>query len=225
VAATESRIPSAPPREAFTEPDELEAYDRTIERLLAFYLGDPADYKPGGYYGALLNSPLLADAISELALLCRSAGNREGSHSHADREWIDQVLSKDWGYYGVLGMHTADALGVGVRLEAIEALWDDREEDLNEDEQLLTRYIRQVHTGTVDDATFAQMEERLGRRGLVEYTMFICHLQRVLRLFQAFGVPSPTREQLREMIAEFRAGTREIPDYETAQRAGVRSKR
>jgi hypothetical protein len=218
-------LPAAPGRDEFTDPEELEAFDRAYDRLLTFYLGDPADFKPGGYYGALLNSPLLADAISQLALLARSAGNREGSHSHADREWVDQVLSKDWGYYGVLGMHTADALGVGVRLEAIEALWEDREDDLNDDEKLLTAYIRQVATGTVDDETWGRMEERLGRRGLIEYTMFVCHLQRVLRLFQAFGVPSPAREQILEMNREFREGKREIPAYETAQRAGVRSER
>lgn len=222
--ATSQRLPPAPGRDEF-DGIELEAYDRSIERLLTFYLGDRESYKPGGYYGALLNSPLLADAISELALHARSAGNREGTYSHAYREWVDQVLSKHWGYYGVLGMHTADALGVGVRLEAIEALWDDREDDLSEDEQLLTRYVRQVADGTVDDGTFNAMLERLGRRGVVEYTLFICHLQRVLRLFQAFGITSPTRSQIDEMNREFRDGTRPIPAYETAQRAGERSER
>jgi hypothetical protein len=224
LADTSSRLPVSPERHAFAGA-ELEAFDRTFDRLVAFYLGDPKDYKPTGYYGALLHSPIVAEAISELALLARSAGNRAGSHSHADREWVDQVLSKLWGYYGVLGIHTADALAVGVRLEAIEALWEEREADLTEDEQLLTRYIRRVATGTVDDETWSAMDDRLGQRGLVEYTMFICHLQRVLRLFQAFGVPSPTLAELQELHREFRAGTRAIPAYETAQRAGTGSTR
>jgi hypothetical protein len=219
-----ARTPRPPARDAFSG-DEQAAYDRTWQRLLTFYLGDPADYQPTGYYGALLNSPLLADAISELALLCRSAGNRPDTHSHADREWVDQVLSKLWGYYGVLGVHTADAIAVGVRIDAIEALWDDREEELTADEQLLTRYVRQVATGTVDDATFAEMDQRLGERGLIEYTMFICHLQRVLRLFQAFGIPSPSLAEIRQMNRELREGRRPILDFETAQRAGARSER
>jgi hypothetical protein len=219
-----ARTPPAPTRDAFSG-DEQAAYDRTWQRLLTFYLGEPADYQPTGYYGALLNSPLLADAISELALLCRSAGNRPDTHSHADREWVDQVLSKLWGYYGVLGMHTADAIAVGVRIEAIEALWEDREEDLSADEQLLARYVRQVATGTVDDATFAEMSQRLGERGLIEYTMFICHLQRVLRLFQAFGIPSPSLAEIQKMNRELRDGERPVPSYETAQRAGARSER
>jgi hypothetical protein len=220
LANVTSRTPAAPGREQFSG-EEQEAYDRSVKRLLTFYLGDPADYKPNGYYGALLNSPLLSDAISELALLCRSAGNRPDSHSHADREWVDQVLSKEWGYYGVLGIHTADAVGVGVRLEAIEALWEEREEDLSDDEQLLTRYVRQVASGTVDDPTWESMTERLGDRGLIEYTMFICHLQRVLRLFQAFGIPSPKLDEIKRMNRELREGTRTIPDYATAQRSGA----
>jgi hypothetical protein len=224
MGSTQTRLPAPPARETF-EGEELEAYDRTVRRLLTFYQGDPADFEPTGYYGALLNSPLLADANSDLALLARSAGNREGTHSHADREWVDQVLSKQCGYHGVLGMHTADALGVGVRLEAIEALWDEHEEDLTDDERLLAAYVRQVVTGTVDDDTWNAMDARLGRRGLVEYTLFICHLQRVLNLFQAFGIPSPTLEQVREMNREFRDGTRATPDYETAQRANARSDR
>jgi hypothetical protein len=221
LANAQTRLPAPPERSEFSDPEELEAFDRTVERLKMFYLGDPETFKPGGYYGALLNSPLLSDAISELALLARSAGNRPNTHSHADREWVDQVLSKMWGYYGVLGMHTADALGVGVRLEAIEALWEEREDDLSDDEKLLTAYIRQVATGTTDNETFALMLDRLGKRGLVEYTMFICHLQRVLRLFQTFGIPSPTLEQIHQMNREFRDGTREVPAYDTAQRAGT----
>jgi hypothetical protein len=57
------------------------------------------------------------------------------------------------------------------------------------------------------------MERRLGERGTVEYTMFISHLIRTIRLHQAFGVPDPTDAEIDELLADFREGRRELPDF------------
>ena len=131
------------------------------------------------------------------------------------------MLSHKWGYYGVLPIHTPDAIGVGVRPEAIQALWEGREEDLTDREQLLTKYIRAVIDGTVDDETWNALQADIGTRGLIELSMFICHLGRVLRTFQAFGIPEPTLEEVRTMNREFADGTRKAPDYAEAQRVGA----
>jgi hypothetical protein len=120
--------------------------------------------------------------------LLRGAGYHEGSYSHADREWVDQVLSYHWSYFGVLRVHTPDAVAVGVRLEAIEALHEGREQDLTDDERLLAHYIRQVADGAVTDETESQILDRLGPRGLGAYILFICHLLRVLRSFQTWKI-------------------------------------
>ena len=91
-----------------------------------------------------------------------------------------------------------------------------------EDEQLLTRFIRQVATGTVDDETWNRMLGRLGKRGLVEYVAFIGHLIVVLRMFQALDVPSKlnSREDMMALLKGIRDGSVAIPDKITAVRVG-----
>jgi hypothetical protein len=60
------------------------------------------------------------------------------------------------------------------------------------------------------------MEQRLGKRGAIEYTYFIAYLQMVIRLHMAFGAPSPTREEVDEILEGFKAGTRDVrPDWKS----------
>jgi hypothetical protein len=33
-----------------------------------------------------------------------------------------------------------------------------------------------------------------------------------IRLFQAFGMPNPSEDEIESMLADFKAGTRELPD-------------
>jgi hypothetical protein len=181
--------PVTPPdREQIAEA-ELAAHDSVRERFRAMG-GEGGGYADSGaYWSALLNSPPFAAAIAQMGSLVRNAGERPGTYSHADREFVDMVLSFDWDYRGLLGIHIPDAVALGVRIEAIEALRAGREEQLTDDERLLADYIRRVLNGTVTDAAYEQMEARLGKRGTVEYTFFISFLQFVGRLWQAFGVP------------------------------------
>src|SRR6201999_2629367 len=94
----------------------------------------------------------------------------------------------------------------------IEALRDGREEDLREDEQLLTKFIRQIVNGTVDDETWDRMEARLGLRGVVEYAYFIAFLIMTIRLHQAIGVPELSPEEVNGLIDAFKSGSRKAPD-------------
>jgi hypothetical protein len=199
------RPPQAPPRDQFPE-DELEDYDFVVGRSASKFGGLPP------YHGAILTSPPFGAALNRLGRVARTAGDREGTYSHADREFVDQVLSADWKTNVVLGIHIPDAIAVGVRLEAIEALRSGDEERLNDDEQFLAAYIREVVTGNVTDDSYAALEERLGSRGAVEYTIFIAFLQMTIRLFQALGMPEPTDEEVDAMIDELRSGARAVPD-------------
>jgi alkylhydroperoxidase family enzyme len=217
-----TRLPEPPSREQFTEPDEVAAYDEFVALRARQYDADPSTFKVQGYYGALANAPRYARSQLSAAFALRSVGNREGSYSHVDREWVDQVLSQTLGCYKVLAQHTRDAVGVGVRLDAIEALWDGRDEDLTDRERLLTNYIRQVATGNVDDSTWSAVLDELGLRGLVEYTTFIGHLMVVLRMHQAFDVPSAlnSRDDVLLLITDIRKGLVEVPDAVKAVRVG-----
>jgi hypothetical protein len=213
-----SRPPAQPKRDQVPD-DEREAYDAVIarmRRMAGLPEAPPEEHMPvGTYFGALLNSPAMCQIVAQMGTFVRTAGNREGTYSHADREFVDQVLSADWKTNVVQGVHIADAIGVGVRLEAIEALRYHHEEDLNDDEQLLAKYIRQVVSGQVDDETHDAMERRLGTRGLVEYTGFILWLQWTMRMMQALGTEDPSDEEIDKVLDELRTGTDRGQDFAT----------
>jgi hypothetical protein len=208
------RPPRQPTRDQVPEEDR-ELYDTVVRRFAPDApAGEP--FELGGYFGTLLNSPPFARPIVELGRLVRLRGHTPGSYSHADREWVDQVLCVDWKTNVVMPGHLTDAVAVGVRLEAIEALREGREEDLTEDERFLTAYIRQCATGTVTDESWERMVERLGVRGAVEYTLFVNFLQMIIRNMQAFGVHDPSAEEVDGMIRDLKEGRTELPDVVAA---------
>jgi hypothetical protein len=200
-----------PKRSEFTDPADLEYYDRIIARhrkIMGIPDSTPDDeVNVGQHYGALMVNPEWAWHMHQLGGLARTAGTEPDTYSHADREWVDQVLGADAKANHVFPLHIDDAISVGVRLEAIDAIRSGHEENLTEDEALLTRYIRQVLSGTVDDATWEKMFDRLGQKGIVEYTTFILLFNLILRSFQAFGVPAPSDEEIDRHIQELKDGT------------------
>jgi hypothetical protein len=203
--------PPRQPRRDEIEEDERASYEVVIERARRMGIGDPeAD---AGYYGRLMLSPAMGNQLSEMGRIVRSRGDRGDTYSHADREFVDQVLSVDFGTNVVQLMHLPDALATGVRLEAIEALQAGRTEDLSEDEAQLADFIRRVVAGRVDAGAWEAMEARMGERGVLEYTIFILFLQLTMRLMQAVGMPDPPSSEIEAMIDAFRSGARERPDF------------
>jgi hypothetical protein len=198
------------PRERLP-PAEAKLYDQVLHHYRADD-GDGLD-RLTPYFRALLASPPFAVNRVQLSSLVRTAGERADTYSHHDREFADQVLAIEMGTNVVATQHVPDALGAGVRLEAIEALYAGRDEDLTESERLLQSFIRQVINGTLEDHIYDAMEQRLGPRGLVEYIYFVTVLWMTMRQFQAFGLPDPPNDEILAILAEFRAGTRETPDW------------
>lgn len=210
-----SRLPAQPRREDVPEEDR-EHYDAVVNRLRKM-MGAPAGspeefFSCGEYYGALLNSPPMAANLANLGTLVRTAGERPGTYSHADREFVDQVLSALFDTTVVQEYHLPDALAAGVRIEAIEALRRGDDTTLTDDERLLARYIREVVSGTVSDDDWNAMLARLGTRGLVEYTVFICFLQLIIRLMQALQTSAPSQAAIDELIARLKADRDLVPD-------------
>jgi hypothetical protein len=206
-----------PARSTFDDPADLEAYDAVAKRRRGMGMAteNPELGAPdvGDYFGALLNSPTMCAIAARMGTFVRTAGERPGTYSHADREFVDQVLSAEWKTNVVLGLHIPDGVAAGVRLEAMEALRYGREDELTEDEQLLARYIRQVVSGTVDDETFGAMRERLGARGVVEYTGFILWLQWIIRMMQVLGVEDPDDAQIDALLAGLKDGSVAVPNF------------
>jgi hypothetical protein len=208
--------PIAQPKRSEVLPHELELHDAALQRWLTGYKPDakPEDEPTAPLaLAAELHSPRYAVAIGAMGTASRTAGDQPGGMAHIDREWVDQVLSYDLGYYNMLETHTPDAIATGVRVEAIEALRDGRENDLTEREQLLTAFIREVATRSVTDETWDAVEQEMGTRAAVEVTIFACYFQFLVHLFMAFGGPITPREAIDDLITDIKEGRRELPDW------------
>jgi hypothetical protein len=198
------RPPAAPSREDFPI-HELEELDN----LLGRFRGE----MPEGYFGVLANTPPLGWRLASAGRAMRQRGNHEGSYSHRDREFVDQIMMQELGTNAFRQMHTNDALSAGVRVEAIEAIRSGNEEAvLTDEEKLLARFIRGVMHRTLDDATWDAMEERIGTRGAIEYAIFIAFLQLILTLYHAFGLPPDSEDEIEDVIRRFKAGE-QLPSH------------
>ena len=202
------RLP-APPERGQILPEHLRFYEEVRSRQENLWQGAPTN--SDRYFGALLNSPPLARTQAELGRFMRMGGDR-GTYSDADRELVDMVLGVEFAYNAILLLHLPDAIAVGVRLEAIEAIWWGHDGVLTADEEFLVGYIRAVARATVDDESFAALVDRSGVATAVEYTAFITFLISTFRLWQALGVPDVGNEEVEVMLAEYRGGTGPVVD-------------
>lgn len=206
-----TRVKTQPQISDFTA-EEREAFIRVYRRFSA----DPEFKEPlpgGSYFGCTLHSPILTDLLSEFGRRARLVGETPGSFSHADREFVDQVLCADMGFDAIQEMHLPDAVAVGVRIEAIEALRAGRDQDLTEDERLLATFVRGVAQGTLTDETWQGIVNRMGLRGAIEYAMFSAFLPLVIRLYQAFGIEGWGDAEVRQAIARIKDGSLALPDW------------
>jgi hypothetical protein len=207
-----SERPFQPKRED-VRPEELEAYDRVIRRQNDYGYGRPAGQEAGPHYGALLQAPLVADHLSEMGVYFRSRGEAPGSFSHVHREWTDMVIGKEMSPV-VLWGHMLDAVASGVRPEAIAALVEGREEDLDDEERQFAEFIRHVIRGTMTQEAHDAMEARLGVRGVVDYIAWIGFLLLTVRLISALspGSSDGMDELVRERLRSVLDGTAELPE-------------
>jgi alkylhydroperoxidase family enzyme len=202
-----ARLPKPPARESVAAAERAD-YDLVSKRIGKLY--DAYDV-PSAYFGALLNAPPLAAAIVRLGRMVRE-GELRGSYTDAERELVDIVLGVDLDYNGIFTVHIPDAIAVGVRPEAIEALRSGEESKLTDDERQIADYSRQVVSGTVTDESYAALQERMGERGALEFTVFVGFLLMVFRLWQALGVPDPSDGEIDQLVRDLVTGAIETPD-------------
>lgn len=188
--------------------DERGDYDRVMERTSRVHgLDGPA----ADYFGALLNAPPLAAVLTDLGTQVRR-GMLRGTYTDAERELMDIALAVELGSNAILPIHIPDALAVGVRPEAIEALLERDDARLTEDELALVRYAREFVGGTVTDASYAALTDRFGDRGAVEFTVLVGFLLVTIRLWQALGVPEPSAEGIAALLEAVKSGAIPLPD-------------
>jgi hypothetical protein len=196
-----SRLPQPPDRADLPE-EELADFDVVASRQANLWSG--AHTSSNAYFGALLTSPPLAAGIATMGRLMRE-GQLRGAYSNADRELVDIVYSVDFDYNAILYLHLPDIFACGVRPDALDALLAGEEERLDDSERQLVAYVRAVVAGTVTDAQFAALEERLGHRGAIEYTLFASFLMSTFRQWQALGVPEVPQAEIDALIASCKA--------------------
>lgn len=201
------RLPKPPPPEAIPA-DERAHYEKVVERTERVH---GLEGQAARAFGALLNSPPLGAALVELGTQARR-GQLRGTYSDAERELMDIALAVELGSAAILPIHIPDALAVGVRQEALDALLGGREHLLDESERQLVAYARDFVRGTVTDESYALLRERFGERGAVEFTVLVGFLLLTIRLWQALGVPEPTEDEIQELLREARSGTLSLPE-------------
>jgi hypothetical protein len=206
-------------------PDELASYDRVIDSQSGFDYESFPQPLPGHnptwfldgplrqpFYATLLNSPPIALYISRLADFYRGRGESGDSYTHADREWADMVVGEELGNTAIYYIHMYDAVAVGVRPEAIKALREGRNADLEPRELQLAEYIRHLIGRSVSEEIYAELEGLLGARGALEYTCFSSHLIMVTHMMMAFGLPMRPRQEIGELIDAIVEGRVDLPD-------------
>jgi hypothetical protein len=217
---TAARFPRIPERSEIAD-DELDAYDYHRSRVDLFAKAEGAELIDGQPYGvphfaAMLVSPPVAWAISGptgVGVAVTKTQDKPGSYTWADHEWIDLTLAFDSGYWALVGGHTQSAILAGVRIEAIEALADGREQELTAEERQVIAFIRAVRDGGVTDELWTAMRERWGtERGVIDFVSHVLLLVWHHRFCWAVGAPEMTREAWWKMIGEFKDGTRDVEE-------------
>jgi hypothetical protein len=198
--------------------DELDDYEVAIERVQKYSPGNPvadARMKVDGqpyalpYWTAWTHTPRLLSTLLPSGQALVAIEGLPGHIRQTDHELIDLVIGFDTGYWGLHAGHTPNAIAAGVRVEAIEALADGREDLLTDDERQQVEFIRAVHNGGMTDDIWNRMVERLGSvRGAIEFAYFVCNLITHHRMMWAFGVPAVDESEWRAMIAEYKSGRR-----------------
>jgi alkylhydroperoxidase family enzyme len=206
----ERTMPRPPLRED-VPPAELEAFDYVYGREKSKHRSaEPFEMK--GYFGAMLNSPPMAELYSRLGSFFRTAGEHD-SYQHWERELVDQVISAEWKTNAVMAMHVRDAVAVGMRPEAIHAIRHHDDSRLTPDELQLVEYVRDVVHGRVSQEAFDALVKRYGSvRKAVEYTGFTTFLMMTIRNIEALGGPHPSDDEIDRIIQGYLDGTEAIPD-------------
>jgi hypothetical protein len=192
--------------------DEHEQYDQVMDAIAKKRAGAPGDGSGATvYWGPLSWWPAYALTRLEQSSQIRTAGDRDNSYTHIDREWADQVLAVVLRTNVVQNAHLPDALAVGVRLEAIEALRAGRDDELTPHERLLATFIREIVNGTVTDETWNAVEADIGERATLEYLVLVTMLWLTFRQMNALGIGEPTDADIGRMLDEFKSGSRQPP--------------
>jgi alkylhydroperoxidase family enzyme len=116
---------------------------------------------------------------------------------HSLRELANVVIAVEMGSSALLHRHAGTAVHQsGARQEAVDAVQKQRYDLLTDEESAYAQFVREVVHGAVTDESFDALRDRIGDRGVVEYTFLITTNIAWVRFAQALGIESDDREGL-----------------------------
>jgi hypothetical protein len=204
------RIPT--PARARVLASERHAYDSILARLAES--GDP---EPRPYLATMLQTPTLGSAINELGRLIRLSPERTATYTHEDHLLVVHALGVDAEF--IDEHHIVDALALGVRAEALEALLHGREEELGEEERRIVDFARRVVRDAMTDEVWDAVRNLRGDRGAIDLSIVAGFVWMTMSWQRAWGVEGASPQQIEDMLRRHRDGTLELPDARTAIRA------
>jgi hypothetical protein len=224
--STAARLPRPAARDQVPE-DEQDAFDAALARVAKYGEENPVavarlrvDGRPyaQGYFEAWTHAPLIAESLSAFVNAVVAKEGLPGHLRGADQELTYFVIGFDSGYCPHHAGHTPNALAIGVRPEALEALADGHEERLDSAERAQVEFIRAVRDGAMTDRIWSGMVDRLGsERGAIEFAAMVVGVVAIHRLMFSFGVPATSEAEWRQLMKDYADGTRnpaaEAQDY------------
>jgi hypothetical protein len=202
--------------------NEGSAADRTAFREVMAMLGqafftEKTDYPPSEVFGPLLHAPRVAQKLIELGGALRNLGGVDGGGEAALPEDFVEFVAfvvftqiqreavsnrHSFAYRRPMFNHLSRAVQSGVRPEAIRALRSHDDGALLPMERELAEFVRAVLAGSVDDQRWAQMQDRLGTRRMIETVSYALLNFFFCRLESAFGLRDATERELDARVAE-----------------------
>ncbi len=141
-----------------------------------------------GPFIALIHNPELARRIQKLGEHLRW----EGKLPPRLKELAVLVTARRWNCQHEWVMHSKLALEAGLAKEAVEAISQNREPKLSEEEKAVYTFCREVHTtGRAGDAAFAAIEKRFGLDGALELIALNGYYTLMAMVLNNAGLPLP----------------------------------
>lgn len=210
-----TRIPT-PPGRGEVAASEQAAYDTIMELVAARGDGELSDLST--YTAAMLSTPLFGVSIRELGRATRVAPGRVSTYTRVDFELMVHALGVEADL--IEHHHILDALALGVRPEALEAIAHGRLEALGADEHAVVDFSLRLARRTMTDDAWAAVRALRGERGVLDLSIVAGFTWATIVWRLAWGVTGVPVDEVDALLREHRAGTLELPDARTATRAG-----
>jgi 4-carboxymuconolactone decarboxylase len=140
-----------------------------------------------GPFIALIHNPELASKVQRLGEHLRWKGKLPARL----KELAVLVTARRWTCQHEWVMHSKLALEGGLSKDAVEAIAQNREPKLPEEEKAVYDFCREVHGGRAGDKTFAAIEKRFGLDGALELIALNGYYSMMAMVLNTAGLPLP----------------------------------